>query len=201
MNRRGSAVWWRMLAVGAVVLLASGCAGGEPDPGEGPGAEGPSSGDVERAAMECVTGAWVAETAALQQLIDEAAGDAGMRLIMGGSIVYEFLEHGFGLNVIPTEFSMSMVTSVGTVVGTMTGTASGVWTVKREHIHAAGDSWQTDIDMRWTFEGADMEVDTGAQSLMDGFIEVDRVECDGDTLILQSKSGPPLTLARMTEVG
>jgi len=167
----------------------------EPEP-----AAATESTDAERAAMECVTGARVAEEPVMQAFFDEAgASAAGMELSVEGSLVYEFLEHGFGLNVIPTEFAMVMDTSVGTVRGEVGGTMSGLWTVRGDEIHAAGEAWQSSITMRWTFDGADMDMDFGEQSMLDGFTDVDRFECDGDTLLLQSKGGPALPLARMTD--
>lgn len=176
---------------------ASGDGDGE---GDAPAAEDPA---VERAAMECVTGAWVAETAALQEMFDQAMADAGVsdyELVAEGSIVYEFLEHGFGLNVIPTSFGMRMPTQVGDVLGTIGGQASGLWTVKGEYIHAAGEDWQNGLTMRWTFNGEEIAADSGTQDLVDGFTDVDRFECTGDVLVLQSAGSPPLSLTRMVDV-
>ena len=172
-----------------------------PEPVPEPDADDARDPEAERAAMACVAGAWEARTADLQQLFDEAAGGIGMELTVDGTIVYEFLEHGFGLVVLPTAFEMRMATAVGDVVGTMTGRAEGVWTVDGEYIRAVGDAWQDHLEMRWTFEGEDLEVDTGDVSMSDGFTEVDRFECAGDVLILQSPQGPPLTLVRMTPTG
>lgn len=151
-----------------------------------------------------MTGAWVAETPGLQAFFDQALADAGVSdysLIAEGSIVYEFIEHGFGLTVIPTEFGMRMPTGFGDVNGTISGQVSGLWTVKGEYIHVASEGWQNNLAMRWTFMGADFEVDTGMQELVDGLTDVDRFECAGDELILQSHNGPPLALTRMVEIG
>ncbi|WP_193510037.1 hypothetical protein [Cryobacterium sp. BB736] len=200
-----------LAVVAATVLLLVGCAtpgpgGTEPaGPGDNPGAAAPDDNEAaaERAAMECVTGAWVAETPALQEFFDQAVARAGasdFQIIAEGSIVYEFIEHGFGLIVIPTAFAMRMPTEVGDVVGTMTGQASGMWTVKGQYIHAAGEDWQMALEMRWTFNGQAIEADTGAQSMTNGFTDIDRFECDGDVLVLQSHDGPPLTLERMTQL-
>ncbi len=201
-----------MAAVAATVLLLVGCAAGGPGgpggpepagPGGKPGAAAPDEAATERAAMECVTGAWVAETPALQAFFDQAMAGAGagdFKIIAEGSIVYEFIDHGFGLTVIPTAFAMRMPTEVGDVVGTMTGQASGFWTVKGEYIHAAGEDWQVALEMRWTFKGQAIEADTGAQSMTNGFTDVDHFACDGDVLVLQSHDGPPLTLNRMVAV-
>lgn len=196
----------RLLAAGsalALVFALAGCASQGPEvPANGPGPEATDPA-AERAAMECVTGAWVADTAALQLFFDDAMAREGVSdfsLIAEGSIVYEFIEHGFGLTVIPTAFGVRMPTGFGDVVGTFGGQASGVWTVKGEYIHAAGDAWQSSLAMRWTFMGADFEVDTGMQEMMAGFTDVDRFECAGDVLVLQSHDGGPLTLTRMVEV-
>lgn len=188
----------RLGLLGAATLLLTGCAAsGAP---EAPAEPAPPAVDpAETAAMECITGAWVAETAALQQLFDETA--AGQKLTVDGSIVYEFLEHGFGLNVIPTAFTMTMGTPVGDMVGEISGRASGVWSVRGEEIHVAADAWQNELATRWTFEGEQIEVDTGEVSSMDGFVDVDHFRCAGDELVLQSKGAPPLTLVRMTEAG
>ncbi len=175
------------LAVDAAsAVLLSGCAGA----GQSPGGNGPAAGDAgalaaEKAAqkadsdaMDCVTGAWEATTSALQALFDEAIAESGVsdfRIIVDGSIVYEFLETGFGANVIPTAFTMTMPTVVG-------------------------EEWQNGLTMRWTFAGETMDVDTGAQSMVQGLTDTNRFTCAGNELVLQSRSGPPLALVRMTEI-
>lgn len=193
----------RLAAVTAASLLLAGCAGpgGAPSAPEQPADAAPTAAPDERAAMECVTGAWVAETAALQELFDAAAGGAGPSLTVEGSIVYEFIEHGFGLTVIPTAFAMRMATPVGDVVGEFTGQATGIWTVRGDEIHVASDAWQSGLATRWTFDGADFEVDTGTQEMTSGFTDVDRFSCAGDELVMQSAGAPPLTLTRMVDVG
>jgi hypothetical protein len=196
--------------VAAAALVLAGCSSPVPPeadpalPGDtSPATPDDSNASAERAAMDCVTGAWVAETPAIQQLFDQAMSKAGVtdhRIIAEGSIVYEFIEHGFGLTVIPTAFAMRMPTGFGDVVGTITGQASGLWTVEGEYIRAVGEDWQMGLESRWTFNGESIEADTGSQSLADGFTDVDHFSCDGDVLILQSLDGPPLTLNRMTPV-
>lgn len=197
--------------VAATVLLLVGCAAGgaggpEPaGPGDKPGAAAPEDKEAaaELAAMKCVTGAWVAETPALQAFFDQAAATAGagdFKVVVEGSIVYEFIDHGFGLTVIPTAFAMRMPTEFGDVVGSFTGQASGLWTVKGEYIHVGGEDWQMGLQTHWTFMGQAIEADSGAQSMVGGFTDVDHFQCDGDVLVLQSHDGPPLTLNRMVDV-
>lgn len=199
----------RAMIVGVLAsMVLAGCSALPGSPGQSapPAAEPTRSADeVEREAMECVTGAWEASTAALQALFDEAIAEAGMdsyRIIADGSIVYEFFEAGFGLNVIPTAFTMTMPTAVGDVVGEISGQASAtVWTVKGDYVHVGGEAWQNGLTMRWTFAGETMDADTGAQSMVEGLTDVDYFSCNGDELILQSTNGPPLRLQRMTELG
>lgn len=209
---------WRKTLTNALVVAASsavllsGCAGA----GQSPGGNGPAAGDAgalaaEKAAqkadsdaMDCVTGAWEATTGALQALFDEAIAESGVsdfRIIVDGSIVYEFLETGFGANVIPTAFTMTMPTVVGDVVGEINGQASALlWGVKGGELQVVGEEWQNGLTMRWTFSGETMDVDTGAQSMVQGLTDINRFTCAGDEMVLQSKSGPPLALVRMTEV-
>lgn len=202
-------------AVASILFVAAlgltGCESVAGPAGPGPGtnaspaaADDSRDRDAERAAMECVTGAWVAETPALQAFFDAATAEAGVddfRIIAEGSIVYEFLDHGFGLTVIPTAFAMRMPTGFGDIVGTISGQASGMWTVRGDYIHASGEGWQYGLTMQWTFMGESIDVDASTQSLADGFTDVDHFACDGDVLVLQSLDGPPLTLTRMVDVG
>lgn len=202
------------VSVSVSVMLLSGCA----TAGQTPGRDGPAAVEatsltaadkaaekVDGEAMDCVTGTWVASTDALQTLFDQAIAESGMsdyRIIAGGSIVYEFLKTGFGVNVIPTEFTMTMPTVVGDVVGEVDGSASALmWGVKGDNLQVAGEDWQNGLTMRWTFSGETIDVDTGAQSMVQGLTDINRFTCTGDELVLKSKSGPPLTLVRMTQIG
>ncbi len=69
-----------------------------------------------------------------------------------------------------------------------------------EYIRASGEDWQTGLQTQWTFNGEAIEGDSGTQSLVGGFTDVDHFECDGDELILQSLDGPPLALTRMIDM-
>ncbi|AYF98000.1 hypothetical protein [Protaetiibacter intestinalis] len=200
---RGAAL--ALALAGAAALAGCATAGSE-------GATAPSAPDAagapaqdpaaERAAMECVTGAWVAEAPALQAYFDaalEAAGASEYEIIADGSIVYEFIEHGFGMNVLPTAFTMRMPTNFGDVLGEITGQASGVWTVSGEEIRVVADGWESLLETSWSFKGQAIEADPGTQSLSSGFTDIDHFVCAGDELVLQSPDAPPLTLSRMVE--
>ena len=104
-------------------------------------------------------------------------------------------------NVIPTAFTMTMPTVVGDVVGEVNGQVSALlWGVKGDNLQVAGEDWQNGLTMRWTFAGETIDADTGAQSMIQGLTDINRFACSGDELVLQSKSGPPLSLKRMTVV-
>lgn len=190
---------WAALALAAACAVGGCSASG--DGGTAPG--GAPAEDLERAAMTCVAGAWVAETPALQAWFDAAVTQAGARqdIVVEGSLVYEFIEGGFGLTVLPTALAIRMPTPFGEVAGTITGHASGVWTVRGGEIHAAGDAWPSDLAIAWTFDGRPIDIPEGVSDMTAGFTDIDRFECSGDELVLQSPGAPALQLARMADAG